>query len=217
MSYISVIHPTRERPEMAIRVREAFLSRAKRPGNVEYIFGFSEDDEGSKKLIDFDHVITPKRDDGLPTTVQNSNAAFSKSVGKVIVFGADDIDPPEGWDAEIIEDIPDPDQPVVLAVGDGCRGDGLLTHPVFTRVVPGLLGLNENEMFSGEYDHLYVDREFTHRANKLGIIKRTKLTFNHMHPFFGKGQMDNVYVLGNNNESYIRGENIFRRRNPDAI
>lgn len=214
---ISLIHPTRGRPEQATRTRSLWLERARVPERVEHLFGIADNDKESLDVLGrFRHAVSHPKDAKLPTTVANANAAYAKSSGRVIVFVADDVEPPFWWDEMLLEQIGDPDQPTVLEVGDGIRGDGLLTHPVFTRPVPALLGLGKNEMFSPDYDHVFVDNEFTFRARKARLVRPSTLRWVHRHPVAGTADMDFVYELGNAPDAYVRGETVFRKRNPDA-
>ena len=217
-SLISIIHPTLGRPEKAARVRSLFLERAKHPERVEYIFAYSADDRESAAILSrFRHVETPAPEDPeRPTTVANANAAYAKSTGQIVIFAADDVEPPFWWDEGIVEQIGDPGQPAVLEVGDGHRKDGLLAHPVFTRSVPELLGLPKGEMFSSEYEHLFFDTEYTFRARKARLVRPSTVTFLHHHPLHEPVEFDATYARGNNDATYARSEATYRRRNPDA-
>jgi len=215
---ISVIHPTRGRPEQATRVRSRFLERARHPERIEYIFAFSEDDLESASILGrFRHVITPSGNLDLlgGTMVINSNAAYRAAEGQIIVAAQDDIEPPFWWDESVVNEIRDVTQPVVLGVRDGHREDGLMVTHIFTRPVPALLGLSQGEYLCSEYRGMYSDTEFSFRAAKAGLVRPTSLTFTHHHAFFGKAQMDATYEAGNKPEAYAYGEEIMRRRNPD--
>jgi hypothetical protein len=48
---ISVCHPTRGRPQQAAETRKKWLEAAKDPQSVEYIFGFSEDDDETRDIL----------------------------------------------------------------------------------------------------------------------------------------------------------------------
>ena len=215
---ISVIHPTRGRPEQAAKVRTMFLERAKHPERVEYIFSFSQDDLESNWILGrFRHTRTPTGNLDLTggTMVINSNAAYAAAEGEVIVAAQDDIEPPFWWDEQILTQIVDTAQPVVLGVGDGHRDDGQLVTHVFTRPVPALMGLPQGEYLSSEYRGMYADTEFSFRAKKLHLIKDSTLIFHHTHPAFGTRSMDDTYQVGNDPEAYAVGESVMRRRNPD--
>jgi hypothetical protein len=139
--------------------------------------------------------------------------------GKIFVQLSDDWQPSQGWDRAILAELSlagkSLDEPFVVAVGDGVRTDGLLCMAILSRARWGRQG---RKMFSDEYKSVYSDNEFTHRAWRDGVVidARKRITFEHMHPAFGKGETDKTYAESNSKERYAEGEAVFRRRNPDA-
>lgn len=91
----SLIHAAQNDPAQALQIREMWLSRARYPENVEYIFGLhSFDDLIVRHLSGFKHAVT----DG--TTADDAYAvASSAATGQIIpVQGRDPLD---GWDVEL--------------------------------------------------------------------------------------------------------------------
>jgi hypothetical protein len=75
---ISVCHPTRGRAQQAAATRKRWLDAAANPERIEYIFGFSEDDEESVGILSrFRHATSPagRLEQVGGTAVQNYNAA----------------------------------------------------------------------------------------------------------------------------------------------
>lgn len=87
---ISVIHYTGDQPEKALAVREAWMSFADRPENVDYVFVITKSDKRSLNVLKgFRHHVTDK-----PRALTDDPETFSK-----VVFYAIDCEFPEkGWD-----------------------------------------------------------------------------------------------------------------------
>ena len=214
---ITIIHPTRGRPEQASMYRKLWLERAYAPENVEYIFGISEDDHESREALKgFRSILIPagtEKND----YVRKCNELYRVAKGEVIVCAADDVEPPQYWDAEIIKSIPDITKPYVVKVGDGFRNDDLMVTMIFTKSAPSMLGLPKGEFLSSEYIGVYSDNEFSVRSHKAGIVIQTPLVFLHHHPYFEKIEWDETYETQNNPEQMEKGKETFARRNPDFV
>lgn len=210
---ISLIHATRGRHNKALGCRERWLSAASDASQIETIWCVDEDDRESVVVAkQFRHVIVPAG--GGCVAAWNAGAAMAQ--GKVFVQLSDDWAPPHGWDRAILSELGDLDRPAVLAVSDGHRKDDLLCMAIFTRARWEQQG---RLMFSPEYKSVYSDNEFSHRAWTDGVVvdARPRLTFEHMHPAFGRGEMDKTYAESNTAERYADGLATFQRRNPDAV
>lgn len=209
---ISLIHATRGRHQQALVARERWLGAAANPAQVETIWCVDADDEPSVRVSkQFRHVVVEPGGG----CVRAWNAGAERAEGTVLVQLSDDWNPPHGWDRMILEQIGDTSRPAVLAVSDGHRKDGLLCMAIMTRARWEQQG---REMFSQEYKSMYSDNEYSFRAWRDGVVidARDKITFEHMHPAFGRGAMDATYAASNAPERYNEGRETFRRRNPDA-
>jgi hypothetical protein len=219
---ISVIHGTLGRPQKALQIREMWLSRARYPENVEYIFGLHSFDEPSvKHLSGFNHTVTD-----LKGTANNYDTAAGAATGQIIVQGQDDCYPPDGWDVEIARLIPDPSKPVFVACNDGHRDDRLSCNPIFTSAYMGIKASRdpgENGFFHRGYSTVFPDTENSFRAIQDGLsgvceyIDAPELIIYHDHPFHNSGvPMDDTYRIENHPDNYRTGLEVFTRRNPDA-
>ena len=218
---ISVCHPTRGRPQQAAETRKKWLEAAKDPQSVEYIFGFSEDDDETREILGrFRHALSPAGSLDLVggTLVQNYNAAVRSSTGKIILTIQDDLEPCLFWDELIWQALADKlNRPAVLQIGDGYRTDDLLITFCVTR--PTLAAMNhKGGIVSDEYRGVFCDNEFTHRAKKRGWIVPSDIVLRHEHPFFNPAvPTDDTYAIENSTEGYKFGAEVFKRRNPDAF
>lgn len=220
----SICHPTYLRPEQALAIRELYLSRADNPMAVEYIFGIHHDDPQSLALLSgFRHTVTDREG-----CCPNTHEALKASTGKFIMVIADDLIPPQGWDTQILNIIPnvecglvldmDPPMicaymggPFVLNFNDQLRTDGHLCHAFMTR--PWLETLLADP-WPGT--GIFSDDEFTYRARKAGIVvEAPQIVFEHRHFINGKAPMDATYEDQNKRSNYEEGRRLLMERNPD--
>lgn len=210
---ISILHPTR-RPEQALRIRELWLSRASNPKGIEYIFGVdAADQETAAQLSAFSFQLSAFG--SAPGAVAPTNAAAAASKGRILIFAADDCEPPQDWDVLIREALAGQlHLPRLLWTSDGYTNQPVITHPIMTRA---LYEKNGNEFFSSAYPHLFCDTELTHRAMQAGeVIDARHIVLKHQHPMFTGMKPDKLHEERNSTEAWRIGSEIFARRNPSA-
>lgn len=219
---ISLLHATRGRPGMAWQTRTNWLRLAADPDSVEHIFAIDQDDLSSFMLRTVRHVVTF----GNGGPVDGWNTAARAASGQILVQLSDDWQPFYGWDKAIfdaitneqVDDIKTPPHsiqrdplkcPAVLAVSDGNRKDDLLCMAILTRARYKQQGY----MFHPEFFSMFSDNWFSERAFADGVVidARDRITFEHLHPAFGKGEMDETYARSNAEYHYKTGAGILRR------
>lgn len=146
---------------------------------------------------------------GRDLLVDQGNAGLLAAAGEIIVGNQDDMRYPEGWDAAILELIPDTSQLVcVQARTDGGRPDLLQIPTIATWQLMWAIGPT-----SPEYESMYTDDEWSIKARELGeVIQAPHLYFQHLHPAHGTARVDSVYALENSEDAYARGHEVFLRR-----
>lgn len=228
----SIIHATLGRTEQALQVREMWLSRARHPERVEYIFGIHESDARSiKALKGFKHTICPSVIDGdcfrVAPCNHNYDLAGGIATGQIIIGAQDDCYPPDGWDDILMLLIPDPTKPVFVFAHDGHNKDTLFFGGAETRAYVNFCKARNgsgNGIYPLEYDGMFSDNEVLFRALEDGksgdceIVDATdELTLYHNHPFFVPNiQWDETYNYENRPEAYEIGKKLFAERNPTA-
>ena len=205
---ISLIHATRGRPIQAVECRDRFIGSAQFAQAVEHIFIVDEDDCAS--IDHFNEVgikyVTVEPGGGC---VRAWNAGARVCSGDIIVQLSDDWNPPMNWDTIIRNRIGDCNKPAVLAVSDGHRKDSLLCMAILTRA---RFKEQSNTMFHPEFLSVYSDDYFTRCAIRDKVIVDAKdVVFEHMHPSFGKGDIDQTYKDSNSTERYDSGYQTFLR------
>jgi tetratricopeptide (TPR) repeat protein len=202
---ISLLHATRGRVPQAVKARQTWLNRAADPDSIEHIFGLDASDPSAAFLAVHNHVVVP----GNGGPVAAWNAAAEKSKGAVLVQMSDDWDPPMHWDKLILDAIGDTTRPAVLAVNDGARTDALLCMAILTRA----RYQQQTYLFHPEFFSMHSDDWFTECAHRDGVVidARDRITFEHLHPAFGKGEMDETYSRSNCQENYQKGLEIYEK------
>lgn len=204
---ISLLHATRGRPAQAWRCRMNWLRAADNPDAIEHIFGLDIDDPGAIPLATVRHVWNHPMHGHGPVGAWNSCAVVSG--GQILIQLSDDWEPFQGWDTAILGAIGDPSKPAVLAVGDGNRKDDLLCMAILTRARYKQKGY----LFHPEFFSMYSDNWFSECAFRDGVVidARERIVFEHLHPAFGKGEMDETYARSNADYRYKTGEGILKR------
>jgi hypothetical protein len=215
---ISIIHPTRGRPQQAAQVRKAWLDAAADPERIEYIFSFSEDDQETGGLLHrFRHALSPAGhlDQVGGTLVQNLNAGTRASTGQIILFVQDDLHCPLHWDKQIEAALADKlDRPAALQIRDGYRADDLLITFCVTRPTLDLFGF-DGGIVCPEYRGVFCDNDYTRLVQKHSILVPSDITLRHEHPAWNPAvPMDATYAVENSDEGYRFGNEVYRRRWP---
>jgi hypothetical protein len=202
---ISLLHATRGRPAMAAAAQQKWLNRAADPDAVEHIFGLDANDPASCFLNVFNHVYVA----GTDGPVAAWNACAAKSAGQILVQLSDDWEPPMHWDRLILDAIGDTSKSSVLAISDGHRTDGLLCMAILTRARYKQQGY----LFHPEFFSMHSDNWFSECAFRDGVVidARDRITFEHLHPAFGKAEMDETYARSNADYRYKTGAGILNR------
>jgi hypothetical protein len=104
--------------------------------------------------------------------------------------------------------------PLVLAISDGHRKDGLLCMAILTRA----RYLQQGFMFCPEYFGVFSDTEFSVRAYDDGVVVDARhITLEHQHPLWAGvpvGEWHETTRRQNENYRYEQGAEIFNGRNP---
>jgi tetratricopeptide (TPR) repeat protein len=202
---ISLLHATRGRTLQASKTRTTWLERAKNPQGIEHVFAIDADDEHSQPLRRFKNVMVS----GQGGCVEAWNVAAHASRGEVLVQLSDDWIPPYNWDEIILKRIGDTSKPVVLAVSDGNRKDGLLCMAILTRARWEQQG---KTLFHPDFKGVFSDTWFSRSAYKDNVaIDARDVEFAHLHPLFGTAENDETYTRQNSQERYVEGERIYRQ------
>jgi tetratricopeptide (TPR) repeat protein len=214
---ISIIHPTRGRPEQAAVVRKMFLDNAKNPERIEHIFGMEADSPDMGILGRFRHATSSAGSLHKTNCVAATNAAARASVGDILIYAQDDLAaPPLHWDERIIEALgSNVKRPALVKIGDGRRDDDLICTPCLTRAAVKSLGYAGGIYFDG-YRSMFCDTELTWRAIKNKWVMPSDIVIRHLHATDGHPAHETT-IRSNSVENYRQGYDLFCKRNADYL
>lgn len=200
---IALVHATRGRAQQAALARKLWFDFAERPDQVEHIFAIDADDEASFPLRRMHHVVVPAGGG----CVAAWNAGAEATAAPVILQLSDDWSPAPQWDELIMSRLGDVSKPKVLAISDGHREDRLLCMAICTRAY----WLQDGFLFNPRFKGVFSDNWFTDQAYARGqVVEARDIRFEHRHPAFGMGIVDETYLRQNSAEAYAEGEKVYR-------
>jgi len=202
---ISLLHATRGRFQQAAAARRKWMEKAANQDAIEHIFALDADDAESLQYLTLwrNVVVAPG---GGP--VRAWNAAAEVCNGHILIQLSDDWEPPMGWDQIILDRIGDTSKSAVLQIWDGYREDQLLCMAILTRA----RYIEQGYLFHPDFFSMYSDNWFSECARRDGVVIDARdVVFEHLHPAFGKGEMDAVYQRSNTPENYHEGAYHYSR------
>lgn len=196
VALISLLLPTRGRPELAARFFNSVISTAEHLEAVEVILYVDEDDPGSHQLdggaLHTVRIIGPNRSMGAYNT-----ACYRASRGQIIVLVNDDmVMGTPGWDRELRAMDNRYADKVYLGYGnDLLKKRGLATFPILSRSTCELLVEPYPEAYVGAFIdvHLFdVFKRIQHQGFDR-VIYLPDVVFEHLHYRTGKAPYDDTY------------------------
>jgi len=193
---ISLLLPTRGRPELASRFMDSVQQQSNQLQDVEVILCIDEDDIGSHDLdcpgLKITKIIGPRNTMGALNT-----ACLRASHGDIVILVNDDmVIRTQGWDDIIREVDASLEDKIYLAYGnDLYKGEKLCSFPILSRRTCELL----TDPFPANYKGAFIDyhlldifRRLQHAGHDR-IRYLENVAFEHMHFRSGKAEMDATY------------------------
>jgi|SRR5882672_122417 len=193
---ISLLVPSRGRPELLRRFLESTLARSERPDLVEVIVYADEDDPSSHGFqvegLEVHTLVGPRA-----TMGRYNTACFEKSRGEIVVIGNDDVViQTRGWDRILREMHAAMQDGIYMAYpNDLFKGRGLSAFPILSRKACETL----REPFPISYRGSFIDYHLLDIFKRLEshghrrLIYLEEVAFEHMHYRTGKGDFDDTY------------------------
>lgn len=190
---------------------DLWLSRADFPERIEVVISLDGGNHAAiaaaKAIAGAKVVIQPEPPFNC---VRGWNAAAAATTGKVIINMADDFQPPQSWDRQLLELNPPNwiEGEYVIHTEDG------YVHDI---AVLGILTRKRYEKFGytlyPQYESMFSDTEFTEVAYRDGVVINAKhILFEHMHCDCGKRPKDDHDRVHGGQERWQRGEMLFNYR-----
>lgn len=210
---ISILQPTRGRPEQCLETRDAWLAAAALTGEVEHVFAVDADDAATRSALQkiANHPLQSIVVCEPLGSVNAWNAAAAAATGEILVLVDDDLFPCDRWDALLLEKTRDVKGPAVFRLGVNRQGD--------QRVFPMALNRErlaaQGTLFHPGYHAVYADTDFWFHAERDGcVIDCTKeIVLHHANPLIDPTvPMDDTYRAENAAKHYEEGQRTFLRR-----
>lgn len=193
---ISVLLPTRQRPDILRRMLESLYESSENPGLVETILYVDSDDLETADLElgkwNVKRIVGPRQAMGALNT-----ACLKESSGDIIILGNDDIIVrTPGWDRRICEAVNEfTDRIYLLYPNDLFKEGKLATFPILSKTACDAIG----DPFPAIYRGAFIDVHLMDIFKKLEGYGQYRIkylqdvVFEHMHYRLGKSLFDEVY------------------------
>lgn len=225
---ISLLAPTRGRPDQAIRLALSVLQTASQPKRIELLFYVDNNDAEQANYIQafqqqklqFDRFLRCSLMIGEPIGISKAwNELAARSQGDLLIMAADDQTyNTAGWDDRLLIEIQRFSDEIFCAwFNDGHWGEKLCTFPIVSRRWCLTLGYFTTGLFECLYDDLWI-MDLAQRLDRLHYIPNV-LT-EHLHWSYGKSEIDATYEWKQvNTEGQLkppvrRDMNLFSRTAP---
>lgn len=198
---ISIIVPTRKRPQNVINIAKSLNETLSNLLSVEVVFYVDSDDEETKTFF---KEQSKKNTLNISANVVVGdrvklgscyNSAFKKCSGDIIMYAADDVYfRTKNWDYLVYEEFNRYKDKIALVFGyDGIQPKGTLaTHGCISRKSIETLGY----VHPGDIGYNYSDNWLTEIYRQLDRLIYIPVYFEHRHWGVGKATYDETYRLG---------------------
>lgn len=220
----SILHAS-ARPDKWREIYDAWIGNAVDRSQVEYILVCDERWGFSTVANHLDGPDKVLWNDARRCSVDSWNLAAQAATGQILILAADDVYPPDRWDALLNLAVSRSDNEsgdFVMHVSTGT--DGMIGG---TKYATGLLIISRGRYerldyaLCPEYTGMWSDVEFwVHAEQDKCIVDATALMFEHRHPILTRPDWkdaDAVYAEQNRAEHYEEGKRIFDRRMRDKF
>lgn len=217
---ISILVPTRNRPENVIRLINSAVTNSNNPKNLEFIFYVDDDD---KSFPDLDSTIKTKIVYGPRMWLSiMQNILYANASGDILMYAADDIEfQSKDWDIRIKQEFEKYNDKILLVFGNdkGTHGEKIATHGFLHRRWIETLGV-----FAAPMRLSLSDQWHTENARQIGrLVYLPDLVIKHIHyrqgekeAFFDNTYKD-VYLQSNSWRPAITYKKLKRERRIDRV
>lgn len=200
---ISIIHPSRSRPELSLKTIYKWISWA--VTGPEVIISIDESDPRKMDYIEYASKLDVKLicNDNR-SAIDAINQGAKAATGDIFIVVSDDTDCFERWDEAILKEV-EGKTDWIMKCDDGIQ-DWLITMTLMDRTYYNRFGY----IYHPDYKHLWADTELTAVADLTGRVIKSKLLFRHIHPCIKLAPKDELYER--NDKTWTQGEKLFNAR-----
>lgn len=189
MKSITIIHPSRSRPEMAFKTAEKWLNNAYNIDNIQYLMCLDSSDPSLNYYmtiqtdIDWTGWVNDNK-----SAIEAINFGTTKATGDLLIVVSDDFSCEPHWDTLLIEALQDKSD-FIVKTKDGIQKT-LITLPIMDRVYYNRFGY----VYHHSYSHMHSDEEMTCVAHMLGKVIDLDISFPHNHYSVGGMVKDAINI-----------------------
>ncbi len=192
---ISIIAPTRKRPQNVTRLVDNIVNTVSNVQNVELLVYIDEDDEESIPALQYaaERVNTNAVQGNKLIGSQMYNELGKLAQGDIFMFAADDIVfRTKNWDTIVEQEFAKYEDKILLVYGnDGFQNGRIATHGFIHRYWVELVGYVLPPKLASAYTDEWVT-DLAIRADRKCYMPN--LIVEHMHPAAGKAPTDETYA-----------------------
>lgn len=188
---ISLIHPSRGRPEKSFNNSKEWIDKS--GCDVELIVSVDFNDpkksEYGEIYLSSKHTFLCYENDSV---VQATNRAAKEATGDILVYLSDDFKCFDNWGLAVQKEFENESHPLLIKVDDCLQRFTVpvLTIPIMNRALYEKLGY----FWNPEYKSMFVDEQLYWVTQRHATIKFCPhLKFPHEHPANGKAPDDEIY------------------------
>jgi hypothetical protein len=193
---ISILIPTRKRRDGFIRAMHSGIETAVDPLSLEFVAYVDDDDDSYREIAKhYDPMVKLVFVKGPRIVLSNMwNKCAEAAHGDILMLGNDDIVfRTHGWDQQVVTEIAKFQDRIVMVHGNDGSGSGMPsgtggfgTHPFITERWVEILRYFTPPFFSSDFADTWINE----LANGIGRRRYVPFTIEHMHPLFGKAEID---------------------------
>lgn len=188
MNHITLLHPSRSRPEKAWQTAWKWVTNA--GCEIEHILSLDSDEP---MMGDYVRLFNNKQIVNTNScVVQATNHAAKAAKGNILLYLSDDFDCFPNWGTVVLKEFENENRPLLVKVDDCLQKFevAVLTIPIMNRALYETLGY----FWHPGYKSMFVDEHLYWTSRKLGALKMAEhIKFPHNHVSVGKAQDDETY------------------------
>lgn len=201
---ISLIHPSRNRPEKAFKTHCNWINSLSDKVDFQYILSIDNDDFYKMDYAEYfgGHAIIISN--GNKSAVDAINKGAKYSTGDILVIVSDDTDCLINWDEYLLK-LVDGKNDWILKTNDGVQ-PWIITSPILDRTYYNRFGY----IYHPDYKHMFCDTELTCVADLTGRKITSNILFKHNHYSVTKESPDAISKRAD--ATWDQGEKLFLER-----
>lgn len=195
---ISIIHPSRGRPDKSCKTIDTWILYA--DGDPEVILSLDNDDplKNAYRTAFNNKVISDNR-----SCVDAINNAAETATGDILIVVSDDTDCFPGWDTAILKEL-EGKSDYLLKTDDGIQ-DYIVTMTVMDKIY----FQRDGYIYHPDFYHQFADTYLTCAADIRGRLIKSNLKFPHLHPGHSGGKLMGDSLNARNDASWGQGQDVF--------